>query len=534
MLSSSASTNSTVRLRAIQAKIRSQEAIISANHQAFCDFSWRFLNLPPSSRALTPNQSALSRLKDLIKDQVGDAETLQNHTDEETTGAARPRRDKQKRFPDSCTCDDLDNCNCEHTEAPQRGTPLRRATQIRKEKKRKLELEEKTEAVRAKRQLKATIKRLKSIAKKPSLYPLDIDNLPPPPQRVHVPFLKEYKYNHLLYMAENRTRCSFPSMNSTTWKAYLKEKYKMKWGPGKIGKRENKMMYKTKSSKPRTKSRSEKVIYQGMSTSYNEGMKNLNYEWSTMIGYLKSMGVPGGILEGFDPPFMTAKMAGDFLNSEKNRKRYRDTIIERGQERKKEELGKGPVEITYNDGDGTTFTEKFNRNKKIEDYKQPIMIKLQEKMTESNCASKGNRLARLGLGDVFEVDQNEIDFTMTGDIWININSGGVKDKTVLFEEGGWQEIEEPPVSIHRYSVFLDCFDYKASKSQVGRRRAGMKSFALARLVYAAAFPKEAPLCQMEHADQNWKNNDLCNLCSCTKTFNVMQENQKLSSHIFYK
>ncbi|GMH50203.1 hypothetical protein TrRE_jg12100 [Triparma retinervis] len=244
------------------------------------------------------------------------------------------------------------------------------------------------------------------------------------------------------------------------------------------------------------------------------------------------MGGPDGILEGFDPPFMTAKMAGDFLNSEKNRKRYRDTIIERGQERKKEELGKGPVEITYNDGDGTTFTESFNRNKKIENYKHPIMIKLPNLMTESNCWGKGNRLARLGLGDVFDVDQNEIDFTRTGDIWININSGGDKDKIVLFEKGGWQKMKIPS-NTNRYSVDLDCCDYKA-RSALYHSTRFMKSFALARLVYAAAFPKEAPLCQMEHADQNWMNNDLCNICSCTKTFNVMQGNQNRSSHIFYK
>ncbi|GMH50217.1 hypothetical protein TrRE_jg12103 [Triparma retinervis] len=125
-----------------------------------------------------------------------------------TGGSTRPRREsKQRRFPGRCTCDDPDNCNCgalEHTEAPQRGSSNYVMTQIRKEKKRKLELEEKTEAARADRELKATIKRLKSIAKKPSLYPLDIDNLPPPPQRGRVPFLKEYNYNHLLYMAENR------------------------------------------------------------------------------------------------------------------------------------------------------------------------------------------------------------------------------------------------------------------------------------------------------------------------------------------
>ena len=154
------------------------------------------------------------------------------------------------------------------------------------------------------------------------------------------------------------------------------------------------------------------------------------------------------------------------------------------------------------------------------------MVELSAIVTESNCVGKGNRLARLGLGDVFEIDQNEIDSEKTGSIWININSRGDNDKTVLYQKGGWQT---PVGSGHcgRYSVELDCVDYKASTK-------GMKDFAVARLIYAAAFPNEAPLCQMEHADQDWKNNDLCNLCSCTKTFNVMQERQSRISHIFHK
>ena len=160
------------------------------------------------------------------------------------------------------------------------------------------------------------------------------------------------------------------------------------------------------------------------------------------------------------------------------------------------------------------------------------MVKLSAIVTESNCIGKGNRLARLGLGDVFEVDQNEINFKQTGAIWVNINSRGDEDKIVLFQKGGWQPVLKTNPNTNRYSVRLDCVDYKASSQSQGRE--GFKDFAVARLIYAAAFPNEAPLCQMEHADQDWTNNDLCNLCSCTKTFNVMQLNQNSSSHIFYK
>ena len=123
----------------------------------------------------------------------------------------------------------------------------------------------------------------------------------------------------------------------------------------------NEMHYKTYTSGSRSGFRSEVYLYKEKSTKYNEGMKNMNYEWRTMIWYMKSLGGEGGILKGFDPPFMTAKDAEGFLNSEKNRKVYTDTIRKRGQERKMEELGKGEVTIEYINGDGEVCSETFNR-----------------------------------------------------------------------------------------------------------------------------------------------------------------------------
>ena len=40
-----------------------------------------------------------------------------------------------------------------------------------------------------------------------------------------------------------------------------------------------------------------------------------------------------------------------------------------------------------------------------------------------------------------------------------------------------------------------------------------------------------PLFQMEHCDQDWKNNNLCNIMSCSKTFNAFQRIHKEETSI---